>query len=331
MKAALILTACLFSFMSEAGVSSVLAPHKNNQANKLFGEKRYQEALDAYLELYEEDKENSELAYNIANTYSLIGDSQKAELFYEKALSAENAHTKSVSEFNAGLMELNNQKLESAVEHFVSYLKEHPDDQDAKRNLEIALKKLQQQEQQQQQDNKDKKDSEDQEKQDSQSDQNQDNQQEDQQNQDSQQKDQQNQDQQGQDQKEQDQKDQEKQESGQQENQKDPSSDQQQDQQENQQQDSQEENQKKEQQESEQQQKEPQDQKKSQENQRQNGKTGEEQNQASQAEPSPMEEMPESERMKEQILNALKEQEAQQQKQFMRRKSSKGQRKSKDW
>ncbi len=328
MKAALILTACLFSFMSEAGVSSVLAPHKNNQANKLFGEKRYQEALDAYLELYEEDKENSELAYNIANTYSLMGDSQKAELFYEKALSAENAHTKSVSEFNAGLMELNNQKLESAVEHFVSYLKEHPDDQDAKRNLEIALKKLQQQEQQQQQDNKDKKDSEDQEKQDSQSDQNQDNQQEDQQNQDKQQKDQQNQDQQGQDQKEQDQ---EKQESGQQENQKDPSSDQQQDQQENQQQDSQEENQKKEQQESEQQQKEPQDQKKSQENQRQNGKTGEEQNQASQAEPSPMEEMPESERMKEQILNALKEQEAQQQKQFMRRKSSKGQRKSKDW
>jgi len=293
--------------------TSILTPNKNNDANKLFGEKRYQEALDAYLELYDPKNESSEIAYNIANAYQAMGDAEKAELFYEKALKAKNAETLSSTQFNAGLMDLKNQKIDTAVEKFISYLQDHPEDQDAKRNLELALQRLQEQEQQQKR-KQDDQNKEDQEENKDQQDQQQsqpgkDQEQKDQENQDQQNQNQENQDQQSKE--NQDQKNQDQQKKDQQEQQQDSESDQQQSQQENEKDQKEKEKEKKEE-------------KKAQENQSQNGKT-------EQSEQKSAEEKSESDQIKEQILNALKEQEAQQQKQFMKRKSSKGQRKSKDW
>ena len=294
----------LLLLVSSLGISqsSLLAPTQNNQANKLFGEKRYQEALDIYLKLYEKDPENAELAFNLANTYQALEDPEKAELFYEKAFNAENPTTRASAQFNSGLMYMKNQKLDPAIDRFVNYLRQHPEDQDAKRNLEIALKAQQNQQQNKDQNQNSDKNQDEQKNQNGQGQQNQD--QQDQQNQQDQQ-DQQNQ------QDQQDQQNQQNQQNQQdQEDQKDPSKDSQSNQ--NQQKDSDKE-------------------KKSQESQQQNGKTGPDQEADPSEQAQSSEETAESEKIKEQILSALKEQEAQQQKQFLQRKSQKGQRKSKDW
>lgn len=319
----IILSFSLVSF----GQNPLLAPRKNNHANQLFGKQKYKEALDIYLSLLEKQPDNSELAFNIANTYQALGEVEKAETFYEKARNAQSDETRLNAEFNTGLMDLKNQNIPSAVERFVSYLKKHPGDQDAKRNLELALKmqenqqKQDQQKQNQKGDDQNKKDQQnskndsrdqngkkdDQQKQNNQ-DRNQQSDQQDQQNknEDGQQDPKKSDQQENQDSKDQNQKNQSKDSQQDQKNQ-DPS------QKEEKKDDSSKKNQDS--------------QKKSPEKQPQDGKTGAEKKKS----PGSPGEMSEDEALKERILNALKEQEAKQQKQFMLRKSRKGQRKSKDW
>ena len=130
-------------------------PLANNQANQLFEQQNYEEALKSYLDLYSQDTENGALAYNIANTYQILGDKEKAAQFYKKALSSDHSEARSNSDFNMGYMRLKEQDLSNAIDHYVSYLRQNPNDEDAKRNLEIALRQLQQQQQQQQQQGQD--------------------------------------------------------------------------------------------------------------------------------------------------------------------------------
>ena len=272
----------------------------NNAANDLYEQQNYEEALKQYLDLYGQkadqpnatkDPEVGALAYNIANTYTMLGDAEKALEFYEKALESGNPEAVQRSNFNLGNLNLGTQNPGEAVKKYIDYLKANPEDVDAKRNLELALRMLEQQQQQQQDQENQDQENQDQENQDQQQ-RNQDQQNQDQQNQD------QNQDQQNQDQQNQDQQDQENQDQ-QDQNQQDQGEDQQeQDQQDQQNQDEEQEKEQEKQQQAQQ----------------------EEQNQDKM-----------SDAMKEQILEALKEQEMQQQKEFQKRKIGTAKRRAKDW
>ena len=104
-------------FLILAGASAATADEaasKNNQGNRLYNQKKYDDALRLYTDAQASRPEASELHYNIGNV-----------LFRKK-------------------------EYDKAVEE---YLRARPDDADAKRNLELALRMLQQKKQQQQQQN----------------------------------------------------------------------------------------------------------------------------------------------------------------------------------
>ncbi len=142
-------------------------PLANRSANKAFEDGKYEDALKEYLDLYGQDTTNGAVAYNIANTYLALGDQEKAKQFYERALKSDDSEAKKRSKFNLGYLNLQGQNPAEAVQQYIDFLKENPHELDAKRNLELALRQLEQQQQQQNessdesQDNKDGQQSED--------------------------------------------------------------------------------------------------------------------------------------------------------------------------
>ncbi len=135
-------------------------PYKNDKANQLFEAKKYPEAEKAYQDLLAKDPENGVLAYNLGNVYNALGDTAKATEMYEKALKSNDPDAANRSRFNLGTLDLQSQKPQEAISNLTQYLRKSPNDLDAKRNLELALRQLQQQQQQDQ--NKDDKNQKDQ-------------------------------------------------------------------------------------------------------------------------------------------------------------------------
>ncbi len=279
------LTLCSLSHAS--GVLDQL-PVRNNEANALFQAQKYEDALKMYLDLYGQDQQGEQkgaLAYNIANTFAQLGQMEKAEEFYQKAASSPHPEAQNRARFNLGNLQMGNQKLKEAVQNYVDDLRRNPDDPDAKRNLEIALRQMEQQQQQQQQDQENQEQNEDQEQeQQQQQGQNQDGES------DEEQKEQQ-QPQEGENQEDQQQQQQDPQSADQEQNPDEQQQAQQQDQQ-------------------------PEDEKERQEQQAKENQEGEE---------------PLNESMKQQILQALEEQEKQQQKEYQKRKIGPVRRRAKDW
>jgi Ca-activated chloride channel family protein len=177
--AALALTAC--------GQS---AEKLNNDGNEAFANQDYQGALTAYHQAQEDAPELAEPHYNEANTHYRLEDYEQAQQQIEQALVSEGSQQAldQSSYYNLGDVFFQAEQYEAAIESYKEALRLDPTDLQAKQNLELALKQLQQQQQEQQQ-------QQDQQNQDQQQDQQNGDQSQDQQNQD-QQQDQQSQDQQ---------------------------------------------------------------------------------------------------------------------------------------
>ena len=196
----------------------------NNDGNEAFANQNYAGSLVAYHQAGEESPELAEPHYNAANSHYRLDDYEQAQQEIEQALlgeeSQENLDQNSL--YNLGNTFFQTEQFEMAIEVYKEALRLNPDDLEAKQNLELALRQLQEQEQQEQeqqdeqnqgqqdQQDQDQQDQQDQDQQDQQDQDQQDQQNQDQQDQQNQdQQDQQNQDQQDQGQQNQDQQDQE--------------------------------------------------------------------------------------------------------------------------
>jgi Ca-activated chloride channel family protein len=111
-------------FLNAKGINADLAALKNNTASALYQMEKYQEALEEFSQI-DPDKANI----------------PKAEFYY-----------------NLGNSFYRTNKFDKAVESYKKSLIENSNDMDAKKNFELALKKLQQQTQKQKQENKQDKD-----------------------------------------------------------------------------------------------------------------------------------------------------------------------------
>lgn len=120
------------------------ADEANAEANALFEAHRYEEALRTYLDLYGQDTENGALAYNIGNTYLAMGDLQRARQFYDRALVSQQEEARNKACFNLSCLQLQENDVRDAIANLVAYLKTVPEDVQAKRNLELALRRLEQ-------------------------------------------------------------------------------------------------------------------------------------------------------------------------------------------
>jgi len=150
----------------------------NNQGNEAFAAQDYDGALTAYNQAQEQSPKLAEPHYNSANTHYRQGAYDQAQQQIELALVSERAQAglDQNTYYNLGNTLYQAQQYEAAIEAYKEALRLNPGDLEAKQNLELALRQLQQQQQEQQEEQ--------------QQDQQQDEQQQDQQQQDEQQQDQ---------------------------------------------------------------------------------------------------------------------------------------------
>jgi len=128
------------------------AASKNNEGNRLYLQKQYDGALKKYTDAQASRPSAPELHYNIGNVLYRKGEFAKAIEEYLRAQSAADTSLSEAATFNRGNALMMQGQVPEAINAYVQALRARPDDQDAKRNLELALKLLQQQQNQQPQD-----------------------------------------------------------------------------------------------------------------------------------------------------------------------------------
>jgi Ca-activated chloride channel family protein len=135
------------------GACGQSAGQLNNAGNEAFENQEYDDALAAYTRAGQESPELAEPHYNAANTHYRLEDYEQALAQIEAALVAEESAVGLAqhSFFNLGNTFFQGQQFESAIEAFKEALRLNPNDLEAKQNLELALRQMQEQEQQDQQ------------------------------------------------------------------------------------------------------------------------------------------------------------------------------------
>ena len=168
---------------------------ETKRGNKLAEQSKTDEALIHYKQALEQKGDTSVILYDLGNVMYQKGEYESAEKSYLGSLDPRiPVEDQAEALYNLGNTYFQPQKFDKAAQAYVEALKRTPKDAEAKYNLELARRMLQQQkqEQQQQQQNQDQQEQKDEQKQDQQDQQ----QQKDQQQQEQQQQEQQNQQQQ---------------------------------------------------------------------------------------------------------------------------------------
>src|SRR5262249_27856056 len=131
---------------------------RNNEGNRLYGQKRYDEALKMYTDAQAAAPGAPALHYNIGNVLFRKGEFDKAVEEYRRAQSKSDGSLSEAAIFNRGNAQMMQGRVKHAIGSYTPALRPTPGDPDAKRNLERALRLLKQQQQQQQKQQQDQKD-----------------------------------------------------------------------------------------------------------------------------------------------------------------------------
>jgi len=124
----------------------------------------HQAALEKYKQAQQADPENKAVDYNMGGAYHGVGEYQEAVKAYERAVNSDDKALAANSIFNrgvslyrageaaerAGSMEQAQKMYSSSAAGYKALLKDHPADNAARHNLELALAKIQQLEDQKQ-------------------------------------------------------------------------------------------------------------------------------------------------------------------------------------
>lgn len=151
------------------------------KGNKLYTERKFVEAESVYQEALRENPQSTSARYNLGlsqlrQVKNLKDSTPKTQKLIEGARQNFTEAARNVKQrpgiaakanYNLGNMEFNMEQYQKAIDYYKQSLRIDPDDDNARRNLRIAQKKLQQQnqdknQQKQNQDQQDKKDQQDQ-------------------------------------------------------------------------------------------------------------------------------------------------------------------------
>lgn len=143
------------------------AGSKNKEGNRLFEQRKYEEAQKAYLQAQIEAPNRPELLYNLGNTLLKQKKYNQAIQELHKALAKADKGLQANSWFNAGNALYEMGRFKDSAQAYIQSLRINPRDPDAKHNLELALRKMKEQPQQGQQNKEQNQNKNEQEKQDS--------------------------------------------------------------------------------------------------------------------------------------------------------------------
>ncbi len=151
-------TAIMFMLFS---LSSFAQQENENikKGNEAYKKADFKLAANDYDAAAKKNENNSIAHYNLGNALYKSDKKEEAIKAYEKAEStAKKTMEKSNASYNKAVVLQNGKKLEECINAYKNALKHDPTNEDARHNLQIALKKQQQEKQKEQQEKKDKKD-----------------------------------------------------------------------------------------------------------------------------------------------------------------------------
>ena len=154
MRSTYLLTILFAGLVTLTACGSAAARY-NNEGNEAFEENNYPGALEDYTAAKQEDPDLAEPYYNSGNTYYRQGQYESAEMQTKQSIRSterkENEALAQNSYYNLGNSYFQTQQWSEAIDAYKEALRLNPDDEDAKYNLELALKNQEQEQQQQQQ------------------------------------------------------------------------------------------------------------------------------------------------------------------------------------
>ncbi|MEZ4862530.1 MAG: VWA domain-containing protein [Caldilineaceae bacterium] len=121
------------------------------QGNEAFAKADYPVAQNAYQSAQSLAPQTAAPIYNLANTFYREGVYTTTQQLLPQAVNLADDTLAQAGYYNLGNSHYQSQQWEQAVEAYKEALRRNPTDQDAKHNLELALRHLQQQQQQDQQ------------------------------------------------------------------------------------------------------------------------------------------------------------------------------------
>ncbi len=133
--------------------------HAVREANSLYSQGKYDEALKKYQAAQVESPADRRIMYNLGNAQYKLGQFANALSEYSNATLLEDSRDRAHSHYNAGNALYRMGKLEDAVEQYLEALKNDPNDEDAKYNLEFVRQEIRRrmdEQQKRQQEQKDK-------------------------------------------------------------------------------------------------------------------------------------------------------------------------------
>jgi tetratricopeptide (TPR) repeat protein len=121
------------------------------EGNRLYGEGRYAEAHEKYLDALRDAPDSPLIRYNEGNALYQTEEFQRAMEAYRGAIESGDPTLLSDAWYNVGNSLYRAQQLPEALEAYKETLRHDPSDVDAKHNLERVLQMIQEQQQQQDQ------------------------------------------------------------------------------------------------------------------------------------------------------------------------------------
>jgi Ca-activated chloride channel family protein len=122
----------------------------NNAGNEFFETGSYDEALSEYRQAQVSDPDTAEPYYNAANALNRQGNLPGVQAQTGQALKSADPNLSAQAWYNMGNAFFDAEDWEQAIAAYQEALRINPHDQDAKRNLELALDKLREAQQQEQ-------------------------------------------------------------------------------------------------------------------------------------------------------------------------------------
>jgi Ca-activated chloride channel homolog len=117
------------------------------KGNELYNEKKYSEAAGNYKKVTDKIPADATAQYNLGNALYKDNNTAGAIKAYEQSiLFSKNNEDKAEAWYNKGVLLQNDKKLAECIDAYKSALKLNPADEDARLNLQKALKEQKQQE-----------------------------------------------------------------------------------------------------------------------------------------------------------------------------------------